>query len=170
MKKKMILRFTSIFLLLGLVVGCSGDKEDSTKNTISENTEVATDWQSSFKNISGITLETFLDSEAEISGRTVTFKTKASILEEDFKNYAQEVWDACATLSPEGIYNINYETFSKGNSISSFLEYYSEGTMMSYWYYTFDNHITQIAFEVIDDTLTITINNVYNAEGKLVKP
>jgi hypothetical protein len=42
MKKKMILRFISIFLLLGLVVGCGGDKEDSIKNKDNETTKEET--------------------------------------------------------------------------------------------------------------------------------
>lgn len=121
-----------------------------------------------FAQYSGISsLPEFPDSEVYYDGAgslTVIFTAKSDITDETFLPYAREVFDICKVSSPDGIYNINYDNYKKGDDVPAFNEEFWSGLLMAYWYYTNDGYIAQMYLSVSGDTLTVKINSVYNAD------
>lgn len=125
-------------------------------------------WQASFGEASGVPgLPAFPDSDVTYDSqnpRTVIFTVSSDISNEAFLSYAREVFTVCQAVSPDGIYDIDYEGFKKGAEVSKFSDETWDGMLMAYWYYTDDGYISQMYLSVEGNTLTVKINDVYNTD------
>ena len=131
-------------------------------------------WENSFAEAAGIPTF-FAPPECEVtfdanSPRTVTFTANSAISEDMFTSYAQMIFDLCRAASPDGLYNINYESMSKGDEVVALSDVYSSGSLIVFWYYTAGDYISQISLEATGDEITVKLNDVYNDKGELAKP
>ncbi len=140
-------------------------------------------WVDSFAAAAGIPTF-FAPPECEVtfdanSPRTVTFTASSDISEDMFTSYAQAIFDLsyaqaifdlCRAASPDGLYNINYESMAKGDEVVALSDVYSSGSLIVFWYYTAGDYISQISLEATGDEITVKLNDVYNDKGELAKP
>lgn len=121
-----------------------------------------------FASASGISsLPPFPDSEVsyERAGSlTVIFTAQTDITDETFLPYAREVFDICKASSPDGVYDIDYDNYSKGDDVPVFPEDEWAGMLMAFWYYTHGEYIAQMYLSVEENVLKVQINSVYNAD------
>ena len=131
-------------------------------------------WESSFAEAAGIPTF-FAPPECEVtfdanSPRTVSFTASSDVSEDMFTSYAQAIFDLCRAASPDGLYNINYESMAKGDEVVALSDVYSSGSLIVFWYYTAGDYISQISLEATGDEITVKLNDVYNDKGELAKP
>lgn len=175
---KKLLALTLALVLALSLAACGGNTDTPSGSTGTPgNSQGGNDtagWASTFETLTGIpNLPTPTGCEVssdKTSSRTVTFTANAEITDDQFTAYAGQVFDLIKASSPDGNYDINYDGFVKGDAYGSFADV-SVSSKYTYWYYTFNGYISQIAIDGKGSSIVVKVNDVYNTDtGERAKP
>jgi major membrane immunogen (membrane-anchored lipoprotein) len=144
MKTKMFMLIALLLAVFTVLTACSGKKTTQTTNNSTPGTSQGGNndggntagWAATFKEYTGIS-NLPIPSNCEVdtgntSSRTVTFTAKAEVTEDEFKAYAEQVFDMTKSAFPDGNYGLS-DTYTKGDAYGIFADVPSS-SKMTYWY------------------------------------
>jgi predicted small secreted protein len=186
--KKFITLALAMVLAMSLLTACGGGNTTPSGGSSATNPPANSDtpgtsqggnndgntagWATTFEKSTGIP-NLPIPSNCEVdtgktSVSTVTFTAKAEVTEDEFRAYAEQVFDIVKSASPDGNYELSDES-TKGDAFGSFGDAPSS-SKLTYWYYTSNGFIEQISIDGKGSTLIVKVNDVYTRVGEFATP
>jgi hypothetical protein len=160
-----------ITLALAVVLALSLANTPGASQAAEKNGSGSSEWVKGFEATTGLVgLTAYPDSTVswtQASSRVI-FTAKSDIAKDsaEYKAFLKSVWDAAATSSVDGLYELNYDGFKKGEALTDFEAWFNNGKGADILYYTCRGYVNQIAFQVNGKTITIRTDSVYNPDTK----